>query len=185
MVDELLAGAGLSLAQLDALAFGRGPGAFTGVRIATAVVQGLALGADLPVVAVSTLRALAAGVMHEAPEGRVLAAFDARMGEVYIGAFEGAEVRASGAERVCAPEQVELAPEGRWLGVGSGFATHGEVLRARLAGRLVTVLPERLPHAEQVARLAVAAVIAGQMTSAEEALPVYLRDEVATPRSRP
>lgn len=187
MVAELLDGAGLRLSALDALAFGRGPGAFTGVRIATGVVQGLALGADLPVVAVSTLQALAAGAMTEAPEGHVLAAFDARMGEVYIGAYRGSaggEVVAVAAEQVCAPQAFDVAGDAHWIGVGSGFATYDEVLRATLGDRLVATLPERLPRAADVARLAVPRVLAGDVTSAERALPVYLRDQVATPRAR-
>jgi len=181
MMDELLAEAGVGLADLDALAFGRGPGAFTGVRIAAAVIQGAAFGAELPVVPVSTLAALAQqGLDADAP--RVLAALDARMGEVYWGAFEadaeGLAV-AVGAEQVITPEAVPV-PEGQgWRGVGSGWGTYEQILRERLGDRVGDVDPAAYPGAVEVARLAVRDFAAGLAVSAEQALPVYLRDKVA------
>lgn len=187
MVQEVLAEAGLALADLqalDALAFGRGPGAFTGVRLAASVAQGLALGAGLGVVPVSNLLALAQGALDADPgRVRVLACADARMGELYWGAFErdrdGLAV-AAGDERVALPANVAL-PAG-WAartvaGVGRGFRAYPAL--GPLAGTLAAVLPDALPDARAIARLAVPCVAAGRVLPPEEALPVYLRDDVA------
>jgi tRNA threonylcarbamoyladenosine biosynthesis protein TsaB len=183
MLDELLAEASVSLTQVDALAFGRGPGAFTGVRIAVGVVQGIAFGADLPVVPVSTLAALAQG----AAAGRVLAAIDARMGEVYWGAFErnsAGLMVVSREECLALPAQVPRPMNDGWHGAGSGWQAHGEVLVAHLGGVVATLDGGALPHAGDVARLGAAGLVAGQVVSAEVALPVYLRDQVAWQKNR-
>ena len=184
--EALLAEAGLALGRLDAVAFGRGPGAFTGLRIACGVAQGLALGAGLPVVPVSTLAALAQGAVEEGRE-RVLAALDARMGEVYWGPYrrgpEGLAVPA-GEEAVLPPGAVPLPEGAGWWGAGPGWAAHGEVLAARLRDRLAGRAPQLLPRAGAVARLAAAAFARGEILPPEEALPVYLRRQVATPRAR-
>ncbi len=204
MIEALLAEAQLSLGGLDAIAFGRGPGAFTGVRIATGIVQGLAFGADLPVVPVSTLAALALGALSELPadatasERGVLAALDARMGEVYWGAYVatadttiGQGVRLLGSEQVLAPEAVSLPAEVAsaavyWLEAGSGWQVRGEALRqglqGQLAGRLMDGGAERLPRAGEVARLGALGLAAGEAVVAEQALPVYLRNQVAWAR---
>ena len=187
MVDELLAESGLRLSALDAIAFGRGPGAFTGVRIAAGVVQGLALGAGLPVAPVSTLLALAQGCLVEAPAGQVLAVMDARMGEVYAAACRVGPERIAahhGAEWLGAPAALVLDGEGDWLGVGSGFEAYPEALRTVLGARLCGTLPQRLPRAADVARLALVMCAAGELVDPELALPVYLRDRVATPPAR-
>jgi tRNA threonylcarbamoyladenosine biosynthesis protein TsaB len=181
MMDALLSEAGVSLGQLDALAFGRGPGAFTGVRIAAGVIQGIAFGADLPVVPVSTLAALAQHGL-DAGAARVLAALDARMDEVYWGAFEadaeGLAV-AAGPELVIAPDAVPVPEGGDWGGVGAGWGAYGDLLRARLGDHVNAVDPDVYPDAAQVARIAVRDFAAGLAVSAEQALPVYLRDKVA------
>ncbi|HEX9627763.1 MAG TPA: tRNA (adenosine(37)-N6)-threonylcarbamoyltransferase complex dimerization subunit type 1 TsaB [Acidiferrobacterales bacterium] len=182
MIAELLAEAGIALKQLDALAFGRGPGAFTGLRIGTGVVQGLAFGAGLPVVPVSSLAALAQG--ESAP--RVLAALDARMGQVYWGAFErdaGGLMRPAGAEGLVTPATL-TPPPGRWWGVGRGWDAYGEALRDRLGPVLEGYTPNAWPHAAQVAVLGAAGFAAGAGVPAEQALPVYLRDDVARPARR-
>lgn len=181
MADELLAGAGLALADLDALAFGRGPGSFTGVRIAAGVVQGAALAADLPVVPVSTLAALAQQCADLHGSDRVAAALDARMGEVYWGAFVRGDdglVVAAGAESVCPPEAVTLPEGGGWYGAGSGYAAHGAALSARLGAALGPIDGALLPRAEEVVRLAARDFAAGLAVAAELAQPVYLRDRV-------
>ncbi|WP_303900855.1 tRNA (adenosine(37)-N6)-threonylcarbamoyltransferase complex dimerization subunit type 1 TsaB [Thiohalomonas denitrificans] len=180
MVDELLSEAGLRLRELDALAFGRGPGAFTGVRIAVGVIQGLAFGADLPVVPVSTLQALAQGAFREQGHGRVLAAIDARMGEVYWGAFtEGPSglLEPAGEEGVFRPEAVPLPTGSDWFGAGSGWNTYPKVL-ARHPGRDILHDGERLPRARDIAALAIPMIERGEGLPAEKALPVYLRDQV-------
>lgn len=182
MLDELLTAAGLTLTDLDALAFGRGPGAFTGVRIATGVVQGAAFGANLPVVPVSNLAALAQRHFRENGHRRVLSALDARMGEVYWGAYAidpGGLARLVGTEQVATPEQVNVPEGGDWHGAGSGWASYGEALRRRVGELLGSVTPELVCHAEDVAVLGVAGFLEGQAVSAEQALPVYLRDQVA------
>ncbi len=182
LMEELLAEAGLRLTELDALAFGRGPGAFTGIRIATGVIQGAAFGADLPVVAVSNLVALAQRHFREGGHRRILAAFDARMGEVYWGAFQvdgGGLARGLGPEQVTAPERVAV-PEGEgWHGVGSGWGTHGAVLAERVGQALSSLTPDLVCHAHEVAVLGAALFAEGEGVSAERALPVYLRDQVA------
>ena len=181
MMEGLLAEAGIGLAQLDALAFGRGPGSFTGVRIAASVIQGAAFGADLPVVPVSTLAALAQGHFRSFSVSRILSALDARMGELYWGlyALDNREMmRSAGAEEVASPEMVSLPVDGGWSGVGSGWAAYGDVLRNRLGLRLLSVMPESLCESRDVAELAAAELAEGRCVAAEWALPVYLRDRV-------
>ncbi|MCC6171976.1 MAG: tRNA (adenosine(37)-N6)-threonylcarbamoyltransferase complex dimerization subunit type 1 TsaB [Gammaproteobacteria bacterium] len=188
MIDELLRGAGLALAQLDAIAFGRGPGGFTGVRLGASVAQGLAFGAGLPVVPVSTLGAVAQSVLDLDPGVEVvLVCSDARMQEVYWAAFERGPdglARTLTAERVDPPAAVDFAaPAGRrFAGAGRGFAVHA-ALAARYAG-VGTLHATLLPQAAAVARLAVAEVQAGRTRPAREALPVYVRDQVARPTLR-
>ena len=199
MVDGLLREAGVTLRDLDALAFGRGPGAFTGVRIAAGVIQGLAFGAEKPVVPVSSLAALAQGVAAGRPAGTlIMSAFDARMGEVYWGVYrvnEDGLVSLLGEEQVAKPGEVsmpELGPglrrgdseilrrgDGAMLiGVGSGWQTYESQLRARCAGVDLEVIPDRYPHARDVLALAQRDFAAGLAVSAEDAQPVYIRNKV-------
>jgi len=191
MVDDLLAQAALCLKDLDALAFGRGPGAFTGLRIAAGVVQGLALGADRPVAPVSTLAALALEAFDECGAENALVALDARMEEVYWGVFR--RKRAPGLlelmepETVLAPEKVILPRglEGEVIGIGSGWKVYGEVLSRQIGDGLLKTLSDRLPRAGRVAKLAAEIVASGAAVAAEEALPVYLRNQVVrTPQVR-
>lgn len=175
--EEVLAEAGVARAQLDAIAVGRGPGAFTGVRLAIAIAQGIALALDRPVVPVSTLAALA----MQAGGGRRIAAIDARMGEVYLGAFarDGDGVTALADEVVVRPEAAALPDGGDWHGAGTGFAAADGALQARLHGRLAAVDAQALPHAADVARLAAAAFARGEALAAERVEPAYLRNDVA------
>ncbi|MCB1858660.1 MAG: tRNA (adenosine(37)-N6)-threonylcarbamoyltransferase complex dimerization subunit type 1 TsaB [Gammaproteobacteria bacterium] len=189
MMDALLAEAQLGLSQLDGLAFGCGPGSFTGVRIATGVIQGVAFAEDLPVVPVSTLAALAQRCFRERGERRLLPAFDARMGELYWGSYR---IDDSGLaapverELVADPQRVFLPDGGEWFGVGSGWIAHGTVLRDRFAARLSGVDGATLCSAWDVALLGEAGFRAGKAVTAEQALPVYLRDRVAwKPRTDP
>lgn len=181
MAGELLAEAGLSAGDLDAVAFAAGPGAFTGVRIACGVAQGIAFAAGLPVVPVGSLEALAL----EAGEGWVLACLDARMGEVYHATVhvsaDGRCAREDG-PGVCAPASVPLPRPvaGGWLAAGDGFAAHEAALRARLATLpLRAVAAGCQPHARSVARLGLLALAAGEAVAPEAAAPVYVRDKVA------
>ena len=155
MADALLGEAGLGVGDLDVIAFGRGPGGFTGLRIAAGVAQGLAAGAGLPVVPVSNLAAIAAASARETGAVRILACLDARMGEVYWAAYEwdGVSPQALTEERLSKPQGV-LPPEpGTWQGAGSGFAAYPEIAE-RLGQRLAGVDGGRLPHAADIARLA-------------------------------
>lgn len=175
--EQLLAEAGIAKSQLDAIAVGRGPGAFTGVRLAISIAQGIALALDKPVIPVSTLAALAMQANGE----RILAAIDARMGEIYVAAFErdGVGLRALNHEVVAKPEAAAIPDGDAWYGVGTGFAAVDGVLQRRFADRLATVDATALPHAADVARLAALAFARGELVAPERVEPAYLRDNVA------
>jgi tRNA threonylcarbamoyladenosine biosynthesis protein TsaB len=175
--EALLAEAGIARAQLDAIAVGRGPGAFTGVRLGVALAQGVALALDRPVVPVSTLEALAAQA-HGTP---VLAAIDARMGEVYLGAFarEGDALVALQDEAVGAPDAIAVADGDGWQALGTGFDACDGALRLRLGARIATLDATALPHAADVARLAATELARGGGVAPERVEPAYLRNQVA------
>jgi len=180
MADALLAEAGLGRHALDAVAVGRGPGAFTGVRIGVALAQGMALALDLPVVAVSSLAALA--LEAEEDDAAILAVIDARMGEIYAGAYrrdaEAGLVELM-PECVLEPGRLRLPEAPAWRVVGSGWSTYAGVLESHIAGRLRSAEGARYPQAARVAELAVPEYLAGHAVAPELALPVYLRDKVA------
>lgn len=192
MIDDLLSEAGIALHDLDAVAFGRGPGSFTGVRLAVTVTQGLAFGASLGVVPVSDLRAVAQRALDTVPTlTRVLVCNDARMSEVYWGCFErGGDglVRLEGEEQVNKPGEVKLPQT--WstaTAVGRGFIAYADALRAAVPGVIVpssdadagaVALIHLLPHATQIALLSLPEVAAGHLIPAEAATPIYLRDNV-------
>jgi tRNA threonylcarbamoyladenosine biosynthesis protein TsaB len=182
MIDGLLHDAGMTPADLDVLAFARGPGSFTGVRIAAAVIQGIATATGLRVVPVSSLLALAQGAIREHGVTKVLAGFDARMKEVYWAVCEADQdgrARLIDEEIVCAPESVPLPNGTDWYGLGSAWAGYPDALAARLKGSLSGCDANAMVHAQDVARLAAAEFAAGNAVKAEQALPVYLRDQVA------
>jgi tRNA threonylcarbamoyladenosine biosynthesis protein TsaB len=184
MIGALLADAGLAPAQLDGLAFGRGPGAFTGVRIAAGVAQGIACAADIPVAPVSTLAALAQDAAGDS--ARVLAVMDARMNEVYWGVYEadaGGIMQLRGEERVCSPDDAPLPDGAGWFGAGDGWGACGDRLRERLGAALAGSDARRWPHARAVALLGREIARRGALLPAEQALPVYLRDNVARTRA--
>lgn len=188
MVEELLAEQPLALADLDALAFGRGPGSFTGLRICTGIIQGLAYGANLPVIPVSTLQAMALGFYRANRSINVplLVALDARMNEVYWALYQrgnGGHPQSIIGEFVMHPEDVaqHLADlnmpaitEASIVGIGSGW--HYPAMPSSLARRLELAVN---PHAEDVLLLALPRLIAGQVESVENAQPVYLRDSIS------
>jgi tRNA threonylcarbamoyladenosine biosynthesis protein TsaB len=186
MIEQLLAQSGLTLQRLDAIAFGRGPGSFTGVRLAVAVAQGLGFAAGLPLLPVSDLRALArqALAQDEAP-ARVLVCQDARMAEVYWACFQGSGVAAA-PESVSPPAAVRLPQSwldgGRVCAAGSGFEAYSALLE-HCAAPLVPVWGHMRPRALEVAQLAAEDGLA-QAVPPEQAQPVYLRDEVAALPSR-
>ncbi len=183
MVDELMAEAAISIEQVDAIAFGRGPGAFTGLRIAVGVTQGIAFGAELPVVPVSTLAALAQGGESD----KALAAIDARMNEVYWGAYQrnsAGQMVLCGEESVLPAGEVPLPEGDGWVGLGTGWGSYSTTLAKRCGDQINGWNGESLPHAADVARLGIAGFNAGEAISAEQAIPVYLRDKVAWKKSR-
>lgn len=178
MLDTLLARVNLVAGDLDAVAYGAGPGAFTGLRIACGVAQGLALAHDLPVIGISTLEAVA----EESGATRAFVALDARMREVYYAAFEkqgDARWKTIFPARCAAPEALEIPPGEGWLGCGSGFAEYAARIPPEVRSRLVRIAPEIRPSALAVARLAAPRLAAGEGVDAGEATPHYLRDKVA------
>lgn len=180
LVQQLLAEAGIALRQLDAVACAHGPGAFTGVRVAVSVAQGLAFGAGVPAIGISTLAALAQQAVRTANAQYVLPALDARMGELYAGAYvRGSDglVESLLPDRLCRPEEFAAgvpAPHD-WVGIGSGWSAYG-------AGQL-GVSPRQLivaePDALDVLALAARALARGETVAPEQLIPVYLRDTVA------
>lgn len=182
MVDALLKDAALGIKDVDGIAFGKGPGSFTGVRIACGVAQGLALGLDVNVVGVCTLHALAEASGKE----KVIAALDARMGELYLAAYER---RAGSWETViepclCRADTAPAVSGDNWFGAGSGFAVSpstnsGQALSAHYGKQLAGVDAQAVPQAGAVARLGAGEFARGNAVDAALALPLYLRDKVA------
>ena len=173
MLLEVLRQNSVELQVLDAIAYGAGPGSFTGLRIACGLAQGLALGRALPVLGVSSLEAIA----HECGAPRVVACIDARMREVYYAALErtAAGWREVIAAQCVAPHAVPRPPGGDWIGCGSGFAVYGGM-------GFTTVFPEIHPTAAAIAELAAARLARGEGTDAALAAPLYVRDKVAFTR---
>jgi tRNA threonylcarbamoyladenosine biosynthesis protein TsaB len=182
LVQALLAEAGITPSQLDGLVAGIGPGSFAGVRIGVGLVKGLALGLDRPVVGITSLAMLAQRAI-DAGALRVLACIDARMGEVYLGAFErGADGLAQSLQidQVVPPAQVALGHlGGSWTAVGTGWGTYQAVLAERLPAAILSTDGAALPHAADALRLALPQFESGQAISADELAPAYLRDRVA------
>lgn len=177
MLDALLKEAGIKVKQVDGIAFGKGPGSFTGVRIACGVTQGLALGTQVEVVGVCTLQALAEASGND----KVIAALDARMSELYLAAYakrEG-EWTAVIAPCLCKAEDVPSLSGNGWFGVGSGFAVSGVALQARYGSQLSGMDVKAVPQASAVVSIAAREFAKGNAVDAALALPLYLRDKVA------
>ncbi len=183
MVDELLRESATSLRQLDGIGYGAGPGSFTGLRIACAVTQGLALGANLPVVGISTLESIA----EQTDADRVLTVLDARMAEVYWAAYQREQAHPGGhagwrcvvEPALALPESVEVPDGEDWVGAGNGFVALGGVLRPRLGSQLIRIDDAIMPDAAAMAPLAARAFERGEGMDAALAAPIYLRDKVA------
>lgn len=177
MIGGMLSKAGVALKELDGIAFGAGPGSFTGLRIGCGVAQGLAFGANLPVAGVSTLLALACG----SEASKVIACMDARMGEVYHAAYvksdaDWSEVQPPGLYK---PEDVPAIKGNDWIGIGSGWAAHGDALRVVYKEQLSEIKPEAFPTAAAIARLSEPVFKAGLGVPAAQAAPIYIRNKVA------
>lgn len=180
-IQHLLIQAGVKLSQLHGIVYGTGPGAFTGVRVAVGVTQGLAFGANLPVIGVSSVLAVAETAWQQTQSEKVLVCLDARMGEVYHAAFirEMDQWLAVSPPVVCKPHEVPaIAGEG-WLGAGSGWRVFAEGLSAQYAGQVSEFAPECLPKASAMLALAQPLFVAGQGQAAHEAAPLYVRNRVA------
>jgi len=175
MIKKILEQSNISLKCIDYIAFGCGPGAFTGVRIAASVVQGLAFGVNCKVVPVSNLKALAQRAYREYQAKQVIGCIDARMNEVYIGKFviNDQEMQLHDSEQVISPDKVVIESSGNWCGVGSGFLAYKQQLP-----KITKYFEQLLPHAEDILTLAQFAIKRGEVVSAFEALPVYLRNNV-------
>ena len=177
MVEGVLAEARLELGQIEGIAYGEGPGSFTGLRIAAGVTQGLALARGLGVVGVGSLLTLA----EDSASERVIACIDAHMGEVYHAAYRRAgsgwtEVSPPGLYK---PEAVPIVSGSDWTGCGDGFAAHRERLASRLGDRVSMIRSDAVPSARAVLKLAIPRFAAGEAKDAATAVPVYLRDRVA------
>ncbi len=183
MAQELLSEADVSLTDLDFIAFGRGPGAFTGVRIAASAAQGIALGADLPVIPVSTLAVLAQGCYQKTNSPTILSCIDARMSEVYWSIYQVNDlgiVELKQKEAVIPPDQVQLLIDiNQAAAVGSGFITYKNELTAICDCKITTYFDDIYPHATDLMTLAIEQFNQGNTVDPELALPVYLRDNVA------
>ena len=182
-IDALLADAGIDLGMLDGIAFGRGPGSFTGLRVATAVAQGFGLALGTPLLPVSSLAAVAQRLWREHGVEHSLVCIDARMKEVFWGRFAacGGEVAAVGVECLSDPAAVEYAGENSWVGAGSGFAAYPAQLEA-LSRRAERVIADIEPLAQDLLPLATTALAAGRVSTLADALPAYLRREDAWQR---
>ncbi|UYZ84984.1 tRNA (adenosine(37)-N6)-threonylcarbamoyltransferase complex dimerization subunit type 1 TsaB [Entomomonas sp. E2T0] len=180
MIKKVVAEAGCSLSTIDGLAFGRGPGAFTGVRIATGVIQGLAFALDKPVIAISDLAVLAQRAWREYKVEQVAVAIDARMNEIYWGCYQlqQKEMCLIGMEQVLAPEQAQLPEINKnWFGVGTGWK-----YAKQIPVQYEVINDGLFPDAKDLLALAELAWQRNEMIPAEKVEPVYLRDNVATPK---
>lgn len=177
-IYRLLDQAGLNLSQCDAVAFGQGPGSFTGLRIGVGIAQGLAFGADLPVIPVSTLHAQA----MRCAGSNILAAIDARMGQVYWGVYArvGMEswIEPTEPVRLSQPENVTLSA-GEWCASGTGCDRYLSTLVAHNPAAKITLVAHSYPHALDVARIALRLYGRGETQPAEQAAPHYVRNQVA------
>ena len=182
MIEKLLNDQSMTLSDLDAIAYAQGPGSFTGLRIASSVTQGLAFGANKPVIAISTLRALAHGVWREHRSERVLAVLDARMQEVYWGVYAIKDniMMPLSDECVSSPDQVKYTYNNDICGVGagSGWGVYQDALHTASQNHLTTTYPDFYPQAYDVVQLAAYEYQQGHMVQAHEALPMYIRNKV-------
>ena len=181
MMDELFQQAGTTVSVIDAVAFGRGPGSFTGVRVGVGVAQGIAFARDIPVIPISSLAANAQGVVDTFNTDYIAVAMDARMGEIYCANFQVVNglVVLLDEEKVCPPEEFKPVNEQSWLGIGTGWAEYESILTENFAGQLEHVNAACFPQASSIIKLAQQEAEAGRLLPAEQALPVYLRNNVA------
>jgi len=182
MIEDLLAEADMTVASMDAIAFGRGPGSFSGVRIATGVTHGLAFAADLPVIPISTLASIAQSTYTKHHTENVLAGIDARMGEIYWGCYQLADyglMKLTGIEQVSTAELMQLPDDKQWCGSGSAWKGYPDQLKQKFGNLLNPILQDYLPHSTSMVQLAAHEFAEGRTVEASQAQPVYLRNDVA------
>lgn len=181
-IEKALQDSSLSFAELDALVYGRGPGAFTGVRLAVAVAQGLGFSTDLPVVGVSSLAAVAQQVYADTGHRKVIVALDARMSEVYCAAYEfstAGEAHCVVSEQVCEPGSLAIPDSGGWVSAGTGWSAYAEEFSMAVQDVIELHTEILYPRASAMLALAARDLNDGLATSAAAAVPVYLRNDVA------
>lgn len=184
MIHTVLSDAGLQLSDLDALAFGAGPGSFTGLRIACGVAQGLALATGLPVAGISTLEAVA----QQNTADKIVVAIDARMGEIYHAAYvrqtkDNQHCAIASEPALCKPQHAPILPDAGWTGCGSGFKAYGDTLQDVYRDKLSAIHSEQYPHAREIAQLAALRGIDAFCGDPAQAAPVYIRNKVALKES--
>lgn len=180
-IEQVLVEGGVTLQQLDAIAFGGGPGAFTGLRIAAGVTQGIALAADIPAIAVSSLAAMAQQAYQHHQAEKMYIALDARMDQVYWGEYhiQDGLARLQGEEIVIAPKELPRLQSKNFVGIGSGWQAYQQTLQSQVLAKIDSKLQDIHPSAEHVALLAVPKYEAGICLSPQEVQPTYLRNKVA------
>ena len=181
MIDSLLNEANIKLNSLDAIAFGRGPGAFTGVRIAISVTQGLAYPYDIPVIPISTLAILAQQFSNK--YDCIAASFDARMKEIYWGLYRKNKLNIMEAikkEKVCLPNNISTPSSGEWFGAGSGWKLYSDEIKSKFKCKIIDFDYNAYPHAKDIIKIAIPLYLDGKVMSAELVSPVYLRDKVTS-----
>ena len=181
MMDKLFEQADTTISSVEAIAFGRGPGSFTGVRVGVSVAQGIAFARDIPVIPISSLAAIAQQGINLVDIDRFAVAIDARMGEIYCAHYKRVEKVAVllGEERVCSPDSFLPMDEKKSVGMGTGWSTYASELSQQFSAQLTDIKPEFYPMASGIVELAQVEIAAGRLLPAEDALPVYLRDNVA------
>lgn len=181
MVDEVLAEGGVSLNQVDAIAFNRGPGSFTGVRVSTSVTQGLAFALDLPVIPISGLATVAQGAWRNSKHENLLVIVDARMKEAYWACYQHQQgtMKLLGEEHVSPVSAINKPDEGEWIAVGSGVSVYNKDVQAIVADSVISLsVDSGNPQARDVADLAINEFESGNIVSAMDAQPIYIRDKV-------
>ena len=181
MMDKLFEQADTTISSVEAIAFGRGPGSFTGVRVGVSVAQGIAFARNIPVIPISSLAAVAQQGIYLADTDRFAVAIDARMGEIYCAHYKRVEkvVILLDEERVCSPINFLPINEKKTIGMGTGWRTYATELTRQFSAQLANIKPEAYPMASGIVELAQVEIAAGRLLPAEQALPVYLRDNVA------
>ena len=182
MLDNVLQQAGITMAEIDVLAFGQGPGSFTGVRVGVAVAQGIAFARELPVVGVSSLAAVAQSAADSLNVDHLAVAMDARMGEIYCAHYQrqaNGVVELIDKAQVCPPEQFKPEQDQQGTGVGTGWREYKDVLSTQFAQQLATINADYYPQAKSIIKLAQVEIAAGNILTADQAMPVYLRNNVA------